>query len=265
MNNLINIQNQNGTLTVSSREVAEHFEKEHKNVVRDIETILGGMLNFEPTCKDAIADLEVAEKSADLFIVSEYQHPQNKQWYREYLLTRDGFTLLAMGFTGSKALEWKLKYIEAFNHMEQTIKQPYQNLSPQLQLLINIEVKQKEQALALENTNKRIDDIKEVVSLDTQSWRADAKNLIVKTAHTMGGNDFIRDVQRDIFKLVDQRGGVSLETRLTNKRRRMADEGVCKSKRDKLTKVDVIADDKKLIEIYVAIVKEMAIKYGASV
>ena len=53
-----------------------------------------------------------------------------------------------------------------------------------------------------------------------------------------------------------------METRLTNKRRRMADEGVCKSKRDRLNKVDVIADDKKLIEIYVAIVKEMAIKYG---
>jgi len=61
---------------------------------------------------------------------------------------------------------------------------------------------------------------------------------------------------------VDERAGISLPTRLTNKRRRMADEGVCKSKRDKLTKVDIIADDKKAIEIYIAIVKEMAIKYG---
>ena len=42
----------------------------------------------------------------------------------------------------------------------------------------------------------------------------------------------------------------------------MAGEGVCKSKRDKLTKVDIIADDKKLIEIYIAIVKEMAVKNG---
>ena len=47
-----------------------------------------------------------------------------------------------------------------------------------------------------------------------------------------------------------------------NKRRRMADEGACKSKRDRLNKVDVIAEDKKLIEIYVAIVKEVAVKYG---
>lgn len=78
----------------------------------------------------------------------------------------------------------------------------------------------------------------------------------------MGGNEYIREVQAEIFKLVDQRAGISLATRLTNKRRRMAEEGVCKSKRDKLTKVDIIAEDKKAIEIYVAITKEMAIKYG---
>ena len=47
--------------------------------------------------------------------------------------------------------------------------------------------------------------------------------------------------------------------------RRMADEGVCKSRRDKLTKVDVIADDAKLIEIYIAVVKEMCVKYGIAV
>jgi anti-repressor protein len=42
-----------------------------------------------------------------------------------YLMNRDGFALLAMGFTGSKALEWKLKYIQAFNEMEQRLKQPF--------------------------------------------------------------------------------------------------------------------------------------------
>lgn len=59
-------------------------------------------------------------------------------------------------------------------------------------------------------------------------------------------------------KIIEQNG----QRVLTNKRRRMADEGICKSKRDKLTKVDIIADDKKLIEIYIAIVKEMAVKAG---
>ncbi|MFR5524597.1 MAG: hypothetical protein ACLTJG_06585 [[Clostridium] innocuum] len=51
---------------------------------------------------------------------------------------------------------------------------------------------------------------------------------------------------------------------MTNKRRRMADEGICKSKRDKLNYLDIIAEDKKLVEIYTAIVKELAIKYGVA-
>ena len=106
MNNSINITNKEGNLIVSSREVAENFEKRHDNILKDIdELFLGSPKNL-----------------GHLFIENYYIHPQNKQNYREYLMNRDGFTLLAMGFTGSKALHWKLKYIEAFNKMEQTLK-----------------------------------------------------------------------------------------------------------------------------------------------
>lgn len=140
-----------------------------------------------------------------------------------------------------------------------------QELSPELRLLINLEMRQKEQDKAIEEVNKRVDDIKDVVALNPRSWREEARKLIVRIAQSMGGNEFIRDVQAEIFALVDERAGVSLATRLTNKRRRMADEGVCKSKRDKLNKVDVIADDKKLIEIYLAVVKEMAVQRGAKI
>ncbi|MFR0778766.1 MAG: Rha family transcriptional regulator [Zhenhengia sp.] len=100
------LQNENGQIVVSSRMVAERFGKEHKNVLQNIEELIKG----------------VAEKSADLFIPSKYQHSQNKQRYPEYLMTRDGFTLLAMGFTGREALKFKLAYIEAFNKMEEALK-----------------------------------------------------------------------------------------------------------------------------------------------
>lgn len=103
----VKLSNQNGQVVVSSRLIAKDFEKQHKHVLDSIEEIKKG----------------VAEKSADLFIESQYQHPQNKQWYKEYLMTRDGFTLLAMGFNGTKALKWKLKYIEAFNKMEQALNE----------------------------------------------------------------------------------------------------------------------------------------------
>ncbi|ACH81962.1 transcriptional regulator [Bacteroides phage B40-8] len=88
--------------------VAEKFGKDHKNVVRNIRSIIGGILKIEHT---------------QLFVESVYVHPQNGQEYPMFIMNRDGFTLLAMGFTGEKALQFKLEYINAFNKMEKTLKE----------------------------------------------------------------------------------------------------------------------------------------------
>lgn len=109
MNELINIMEKDGQLVVSSRQVAENFEKQHKDVLESI-------------CK-LISQMSSAENSANLFIQSEYADKYGRM-QKEYLMTRDGFSLLVMGFTGNKALEWKLKYIEAFNHMEAELNSP---------------------------------------------------------------------------------------------------------------------------------------------
>ncbi|EPI20104.1 phage regulatory protein Rha, partial [Enterococcus faecalis] len=90
-----------------------------------------------------------------------------KQSYRQVIMNRDGFTLLAMGFTGQKALQFKLKYIEAFNQMEKEIQQP------------KLPTSQRELAMlalsANEETNERVDVIeKEVADLkDNQKIGAD--------------------------------------------------------------------------------------------
>lgn len=131
-------------------------------------------------------------------------------------------------------------------------------------ILIQSLQEMKEVKNQIQAVNTRVDNIGEVIALDTTSWRDDAHKLIIGVARKMGGNDYIKEVNKEVYQLVDHRGGVSLETRLTNKRNRMAGEGACKSKRDKLNKLDVIAEDKKLVEIYVAIVKEMAVKNGVA-
>lgn len=95
-----------GQALTTSREVADYFGKSHKNIIRDIRTTLEqldqtpegaefGRLNFEP---------------------SYYMNEQGKK-QPAYTLTRDGFTLLAMGFTGAKAMQFKVAYINAFNRM----------------------------------------------------------------------------------------------------------------------------------------------------
>lgn len=254
MSDLINIENKDGQLVVSSREVAKNFGKEHKNVLRDVENLIGGVLNFEHTPGEQ-------ENDTVLFIPNEYQNEQNGQTYREYLLTRDGFSLLVMGFTGAKALEWKLKYIAAFNAMEKKLTD-MNNLSPELRLLINLELEQKQMQSQISQVNRRMDGIKEIVGLSVIGWREDAKALIVRIAEKWGGRDYIPDVNTAIYKELEGRLSVNLKQRRTNKRRRMAEEGASKTKQERVSYVDIIAEDKKLIEGYMAIVKEMAIKYG---
>lgn len=99
----------NNQLVTDSRQVAEVFKKEHRNVLRDIDRILGGMLNFEQT--------------QQMFYETTYRNEQNGQDYKMYLMNRDGFSLLVMGFTGPEALEWKIKYINAFNEMEKKLQE----------------------------------------------------------------------------------------------------------------------------------------------
>ena len=93
-----------GHLTVSSLQIANDFGKQHKHIL------------------DAIENLK-AENSAltKMFIETTYTAGTGKH-YKRYDITRDGFSLLVMGFTGKKALEWKLKYIEAFNLMEDKLR-----------------------------------------------------------------------------------------------------------------------------------------------
>lgn len=96
----------NNQIVVSSKDIAEHFGKEHKVVLRAIREIL------------------VEQNCATKFF-QETSSVYRGQQFPFYLMNRDGFSLLAMGFTGKKALQWKLKYIEAFNEMEETLKQGY--------------------------------------------------------------------------------------------------------------------------------------------
>ena len=98
----------NDQAVTSSLLIAEKFGKEHKHVLDAIRELIKGC----------------AENSADpMFEETTYINEQNKQAYPMFLMNRDGFTLLAMGFTGKKAMQFKLEYIKAFNKMEAIIKE----------------------------------------------------------------------------------------------------------------------------------------------
>ncbi|KAF0468799.1 phage regulatory protein [Pediococcus acidilactici] len=240
MNDLVIMKNQQAVTT--SLQVSEVFGKRHDHILRDISQMKQDVPNFGGMFLEGV---EPDSYGRDRKVV---------------YMNRDGFTLLAMGFTGKKALEFKIRYIEAFNRMESQIKLDTTKLSPELQMFKELFDSMAKQELKTNRIDHKLDNISEIVGTSTMDWRQGTTRLIQRIAQYQGGGDAYKDVRNEIYAEVDKRAGVSLKTRLTNKRRRMADEGVSKSKRNKLNKVDVIQDDKKLIEIYMAIVKEYAIK-----
>lgn len=115
-------------------------------------------------------------------------------------------------------------------------------------------------------SREEIKSMRDVVSISTMkvNWRDECRKLIAKMAKKLGSNKYIADINREIYRLMKIRLKCKLDVQLTNMRKRMASEGVCKSKRDQMNYLDVIARDNRLIEGYVAIVKELAIKYGVA-
>ena len=101
MNELVTVLN--NQLVTDSLQVAEHFGKQHQHVIR------------------AIENLVVQNGTAKSFFFEATHENRGKQ-YKMYYMNRDGFSLLVMGFTGKAALEWKLKFLEAFNAMEKEIR-----------------------------------------------------------------------------------------------------------------------------------------------
>lgn len=164
MSELINVQQVDGQLLVSSREIATNFEKQHKHVIEKIENTR-------------------AENSAiqEMFIESTYI-ASNGKTNKEFLITRDGFSLLVMGFTGSKAMNWKLRYIEAFNKMEQELKNPFSNMSKELQAILLVDKRQQE----LDNRITTIED-KMTVNYELAENLRSAINC--RAVELLGGKD----------------------------------------------------------------------------
>ncbi|WP_202973813.1 Rha family transcriptional regulator [Lysinibacillus parviboronicapiens] len=242
--NLVIIQNRQAVTT--SLQVAESFEKRHDNVLREIEGLLKN------------------EEAHNYFREGTYEHPQNKQQYRMFYMNRDGFTLLAMGFTGQKAIQFKLAYIQAFNEMERQLMQP--TTAELIAMMAQQGVEQERRLNAVEEKQLQLetkqDNIAEIIALNPTEWRKKVTNLINKIALSRGGFEAYRNVRNESYQILEERGRCKLDIRLSNRRKEMALNGITKSKLDKVTKLDVIADDARLTEIYLAVVKEMAIKYS---
>lgn len=191
----------------TSLQVAEAFDKQHKDVLEAIDN-----------------KIQSAENSAhyqNMFAVGEYKDSRGRA-QRMYYMNRDGFSFIAFGFTGRQADDFKLKYIDAFNKMEGHIKQqPKIPSTPREQVLLALQ--------ASEETNQRVDELDDRV--------ADLEENTVLSAGDYGYvsrriNQRVSEVARGFGKIThEQRGklyidinsgvkavtGVSTRTQLRNR------------------------------------------------
>ncbi|MCA1343919.1 Rha family transcriptional regulator [Lactiplantibacillus pentosus] len=183
MNDLVIMKNKQAV--TSSLQVAEVFEKNHRDVLKAITNLKKDVRNF-------------AQMFSETNIPDSYGRNR-----RAFYMNRDGFTLLAMGFTGDKALKFKLQYIEAFNSMEEQVKLP---TSPReiarLALQANEETNQR-----LDSVEGDVKDLKENQVIPNPEYSALGRRVnqrVSEVAHSYG---HITQKQRgELFK--DINGGI---------------------------------------------------------
>ncbi len=181
MSALITINHTNISLEVveskiftTSLQIAEVFEKQHKNIIQ------------------AISNLPDDSFKKDNFILSEYQDKQGK--IRPcYKLSRDAFSLLVMGFTGAKAYKWKIDFINAFNLMEKQLKDIYNGKN------INYIIGGYKAQIV--QHNKRIEDLQNEVKLLTAKQTAKTSDEILALVNK--GLKFDR-LMSDYYKIAEE-------------------------------------------------------------
>lgn len=245
--------------TITSLEVAEMVERNHFDVMRDIRKIL--------------SHLGESKNALSYFIESTYTNNQNKE-LPCYQLTKKGCELYGTRMTGEKGTLFAVQYIERFNQMEHHISSGIDTsrLSPELQLMNQmvqamakneIETREAKQ-LALQATES-VNNISNIVSITSIEWRDKVNIILKKIASKWTGIEPFRSVKTLSYERLEKRAGCKLDIRLNNRKERAVAQGMSKSYVQKINKLDVIAEEKRLVEIYIQVVKEMAIEFRVNV
>lgn len=186
--------------TLTSLEVAEMVGKNHKEVLRDIRKII------EQSGQRKVALTYFQEDS--------YEDVQGKS-QPMYRVTKKGCEVFGNRMAGAKGTQFTFGYVERFNQMEQHIKQQpdISNLSPELQMFNQMFQAVANQEQKLLKVNDKVDNISEIVALNTANWRNETGNFIRKIALKQGGGVAFKEINQQIYAEVERRGGFKFNIR----------------------------------------------------
>lgn len=200
------IENNNHQAVTTSLQVSETFSKRHDHIIRDIEKLKKDVPNFgEMFLKDNTKDSYGRKR-------------------KTYYMTKDGFTLLAMGFNGKQAMKFKLEYINAFNQMEQVIKEGQSQLpqSPEELLELTIKVASRTEH-RVSNIEDDVNELKNNVLIDSGSYQVIGREVARKVYRFLDDRNYpqtsdntsslFADINHGIKKIT----GVKTRSRIKNK------------------------------------------------
>ncbi|WP_020007361.1 Rha family transcriptional regulator, partial [Salinicoccus albus] len=241
---------QNGELYTDSRDVAVMTEKRHADLLRDIENYKSAILQN--------ANL----RSDDFFVESSYQAGTGKM-YKHYLLTKKGCDMVANKMTGEKGILFTAMYVDQFHKMENHIKsKQYQVPSSPMEALEMMFSVQKESREEVQKVKSDIQSIRDIVAIETKDWRNDTNKVLNRIAQTLGGGTYHKDIRTEAYQHLETKGRCKLDQRVNNRKAKALANGSAKTGVQKISKLDVIGEEPRLIEIYISVIQKMAIKYG---
>ncbi|WP_079708121.1 Rha family transcriptional regulator [Paraliobacillus ryukyuensis] len=257
--NQLKVVSMNGQLVTESRDVARMIDKKHAHLMRDIQ----GYKNV----LDQNPNLDYGQNSKlssdDFFIESTYQS-NTGQNYKCFLLTRKGCDMVANKMTGQKGVLFTAEYVTRFEEMQ---KELTKNNVPQTQLeilqgTINQLVEQDKRVSKLEND---INNISNIISISSNEWREKAVSILRKIAQQWTGVEPYRSVTNLSYERLEKRANCNLNIRVNNRKKNAIANGMGKTHVKSIKKIDVIAENKRLTEIYLQVIKEMAIQFGINI
>lgn len=183
---------ENDRMITTSKMIAETFEKRHDHVLRDIENLKKDLPNF-----------------GEMFFETEAPDSYGRL-QKAYLITKEGFQLLAMGFNGSEAMEWKLKYIEAFKQMEAFWNSPEQIMSRALRIadktIASLEQKLQQKDFQIEQNKPKVLFADAVETSKTSILIGELAKIICQNGVNIG--------QRRLFSWMKEKGYLMKATNL---------------------------------------------------
>ncbi len=176
----------------------------------------------------------------------------------EYILKLDTAKELAMVENNVRGSQIRRYFIAVEKKYKQSLD--ISKLPPELQMFKQLFDSVAKAHLQIEEVNNQVQEIREVITISPgQDWRSKTNKLMQKIGYKL--NDYEAS-KTEVYNALEKRAGCLLERRLDNLMTRALRNGMAPSKVKQLNYLDVIADDRKLIEIYTSIVKETAIKHG---